>query len=123
MASEMASEISDALKRAKSCLLAAQQRQKACADRSRVEIKFSPGELVLLNTKNLKFKHSTNVKLARKLLPRVISPFTVETMVGKAAVRLKLPTGSTESIRLSTSRSSTITVPKWVVFFYHLCPC
>ena len=90
-ASTFLSDIDTTLRKAKSNLLAAQQRQKAYADQSRAEIIFSPGEQVIFSTKNLKFKHPTNAKLARKLLPRFIGPFSVVQMVGKAAVRLQLP--------------------------------
>jgi hypothetical protein len=92
-AATMADAIATALSSAKLKLHAAQQRQKAYADRHRKHIEFVPGQYVLLASKNLKFKQPPNRTLARKLLPKFLGPFMVEQMVGKAAVRLSLPPG------------------------------
>jgi hypothetical protein len=54
------------------CLIAAQQRQKALADKNRVEKTLKVGNKVLLSTKYLNLKHS---KKSRKLLPKWIGPF------------------------------------------------
>ncbi|KAJ9521151.1 hypothetical protein QJQ45_022858 [Haematococcus lacustris] len=51
------------------------------------EVEFSPGQLVLLSTKNLRLKPGK----AKKLLPRFIGPFKVLEHVGPVAVRLDLP--------------------------------
>ena len=79
-----------ALTFARKCLIAAQQRQKAYADQSRVEKVFSVGDKVLLNTKHLNIKHAeTN----RKLLPKWIGPFEVVQVVGPVAYELKMNPG------------------------------
>jgi hypothetical protein len=43
---------------ARKCLIAAQQRQKALADKNRIEKTLKVGDKVLLSTKYLKLKHS-----------------------------------------------------------------
>jgi hypothetical protein len=52
---------------ARKCLIAAQQRQKALADKNRVEKTLKVGDKVLLSMKYLHLKHS---KKSRKLLPK-----------------------------------------------------
>ena len=75
---------------ARKCLIAAQQRQKAFADKRRVEVIYKVGDKVLLSTKYLNLKHSeTN----RKLLPKWIGPFEVVQVVGPVAYKLKMNPG------------------------------
>jgi hypothetical protein len=74
---------------ARKCLIAApaQQRQKAFADKNRVEKTLKVGDKVLLSTKYLNLKHS---KKSRKLLPKWIGPFEVVQVVGPVAYKLKM---------------------------------
>ena len=76
-----------ALSRAKQLLQAAQDRQKAYADKKRRHVEFSVGQLVLLNTKNIKLKHPGSMKL----MPRWIGPFKVVKCVNEVAYKLELP--------------------------------
>jgi hypothetical protein len=62
---------------ARKCLIAAQQRQKALADKNRVEKTLKVGDKVL-STKYLNLKHSEK---SRKLLPKWIGPFEVVQVV------------------------------------------
>jgi RNase H-like domain found in reverse transcriptase/Reverse transcriptase (RNA-dependent DNA polymerase)/Integrase zinc binding domain/Chromo (CHRromatin Organisation MOdifier) domain/Retroviral aspartyl protease/Integrase core domain len=78
----------DALAKAKACILAAQQRQKAYADTKRRDVEFAVGDQVLLSTKNIQLKTLQGVD---KLLPKFIGPFSVESKVGMVAYRLSLP--------------------------------
>jgi hypothetical protein len=80
------SEMGATLTRARELLKAAQDRQKAYADKSRSPHTFQEGQLVLLSTKNLKFQ-----KGVRKLHPKYIGPFRVVQMVGQNAAKLDLP--------------------------------
>jgi hypothetical protein len=75
---------------ARKCLIAAQQRQKALADKSRVEKTLKVGDKVLLSTKYLNLKHSEK---SRKLLPKWIGPFEVVQVVGPVAYKLKMNPG------------------------------
>jgi hypothetical protein len=75
---------------ARKCLIAAQQRQKALADRNRVEKTLKVGDKVLLSTKYPNLKHS---KKSCKLLPKWIGPFEVVQVVGPAAYKLKMNPG------------------------------
>jgi hypothetical protein len=75
---------------ARKCLIAAQQRQKALADKNRVEKTLKVGDKVLLSTKYLNLKHS---KKSRKLLPKWIGPFEVVQVVGPVAYKLKMNPG------------------------------
>jgi hypothetical protein len=75
------------LDRARDCLESARQRMKAYADRSRRDVSYQPGELVLLWTGNLRLK----LPGIKKLHPKYVGPFKVVHMVGSAAVRLELP--------------------------------
>ena len=76
------------LDKARASLHAAQQRQKAYADTHRKDVAYSPGDLVLLNSKNIRFKTG-----ARKLMPKWLGPYKVLRTVGPVAVALELPAG------------------------------
>jgi hypothetical protein len=73
--------------RARTCLEAARQRMQAYANRSRRDVSYKPGELVLLWTGNLRLR----LPGIKKLHPKYVGPFTVARMVGSAAVQLVLP--------------------------------
>ena len=75
-----------ALSEAKWCLHAAQQRDKAAADKRRNDREFHVGDQVLLSTHNLRLKTGS-----RKLLPRYIGPFPIIRRINKAAYQLQLP--------------------------------
>ena len=81
-------QMHECLERAKLCLLAAQSRDKAYADRKTRPMTFEVNQRVLLSTKNLQIGKS---HLTRKLLPRFIGPFTVLEKVGTQAYELELP--------------------------------
>ena len=76
-----------ALKEAKAHLVAAQQRQKAYANKRRRDVVFKVGASVLLSTKYIAIKHPGS----RKLLPKYIGPFTVLAHIGQVAYKLQLP--------------------------------
>jgi hypothetical protein len=61
------------------------RQEKAYIKRHTV-VSFQKGDLVLLSTKNIRFKMSH-----RKLLPKFIGPFRVLEVVGKQAYCLALP--------------------------------
>ncbi|KAJ9522192.1 hypothetical protein QJQ45_008022 [Haematococcus lacustris] len=75
------------VKQARHFMEQAQQRQAYLTNKGRRDVEFSPGQLVLLSTKNLRLKPGK----AKKLLPRFIGPFKVLEHVGPVAVRLDLP--------------------------------
>jgi hypothetical protein len=75
---------------ARKCLIAAQQRQKALADKRRVDQVYKVGDKVLLSLKYLNLKHS---ETSRKLLPKWIGPFEVVQVVGPVAYKLKMNPG------------------------------
>jgi hypothetical protein len=74
--------LQSALSLARKCLIAAQQRQKAFADKRRVEEVYKVGDKVLLSTKYLNLKH---IKTNRKLLPKWIAT-TVARANGESRV-------------------------------------
>jgi hypothetical protein len=59
---------------ARKLLIAAQQRQKAYADKHRIEKSYKIGNQVLLSTKYLNIKHG---KTNRKFVSKWIGPFKV----------------------------------------------
>jgi hypothetical protein len=75
---------------ARKSLIAAQQRQKAYADKHRIEKSYKFGELVLLSTKYLNIKHG---KTNRKLLSKWIGPFKVVLKVGPISYKLEMNPG------------------------------
>jgi hypothetical protein len=75
---------------ARKCLITAQQRQKALADKRRVDQVYNVGDKVLLGTRYLNLKHS---ETSRKLLPKWIGPFEVVHVVGPVAYKLKMNPG------------------------------
>ena len=81
-------EVQLALSRARQCLNAARDRQKALADKRRRDVSFAVGQQVLLNTKNLKVTQGV-----RKLTPRWVGPFSITALIGPVAARLALPAG------------------------------
>jgi hypothetical protein len=86
-ATSLAERIQTSVARAKLCLQAAQQRQKAYADMHRRELQFAVGDEVLLSTKNIKVKTAGT----HKLLPKWIGPFKVLQCVNEVAYKLTLP--------------------------------
>lgn len=81
---------SEQLAHAKRCLVAAQQRQKAYADKLRSPAPdFAVGDLVLVQTKHFRLMSGLKAKLA----PRFLGPFEVKAKIGPAnlAYRLELP--------------------------------
>ena len=87
-ASVRARQIHENLNRAKECMLAAQSRDKAYADRRTRPLHFEVNQRVLLSTRNL---HISKTNLTRKLLPRFIGPFKVLNKIGSQAYELELP--------------------------------
>ena len=82
--------LQSSLSLARKCLIAAQQRQKALADKRRVDQVYKVGDKVLLSTKYLNLKHR---EPSRKLLPKWIGPFEVVQVVGPVAYKLKMNPG------------------------------
>ena len=80
-------ELQEAVKRARVCLEAAQQRQKAYADRRRSDVTIVVGDKVLLSTRNIHLKHPGSTKL----LPKWLGPFEVIKQVNPVAFKLQLP--------------------------------
>jgi hypothetical protein len=75
---------------ARKLLIAAQQRQKAYADKHMIEKSYKIGEQVLLSMKYLNIKHG---KTNRKLLPKWIGPFRVVSKVGPVSYKLEINPG------------------------------
>uniref|UniRef100_A0AAQ4S1T4 Chromo domain-containing protein n=1 Tax=Gasterosteus aculeatus aculeatus TaxID=481459 RepID=A0AAQ4S1T4_GASAC len=68
-------------------LLRTADRNRRQADRHRSPApEYTPGQKVLLNTKDVPLKAST-----RKLSPRFIGPFEIQAVISPTAVRLNLP--------------------------------
>lgn len=86
-AQDMAKQLQQRLADAKLAIQKAQNRQRQQANKKRDFAMYNTGDLVLLNTKNFRFK-STGV---RKLMPRWCGPFKVEKAIGLVAYRLELP--------------------------------
>jgi hypothetical protein len=75
---------------ARKLLIAAQQRQKAYADKHMIETSYKVGERVLLSTKYLNIKHG---KTNRKLLPKWIGPFKGVQKVGPVSYKVEMNPG------------------------------
>ena len=75
------------LARAKTCMLAAQQRQKHYYDKRHMLAEIAVGSNVLLATTNLHLKTVGTCKL----IPRWVGPFKVTARVGGMSYRLDLP--------------------------------
>jgi transposase InsO family protein len=86
-AQELRTRIQNILADAKRMLNDAKSRQKLYADRKRTDASLEPGQWVMLNTKNLRFKGPTS----RKLLPKWLGPFKVQAAVNPVAYTLELP--------------------------------
>ena len=80
-AQDLARRIAESLSVAKSCLIAAQDRDKHYADLKRKAFKVKPGQWVLLSTKNLtraaRLSEEDTKEVRRKLFPRFMGPFKV----------------------------------------------
>ena len=84
---EVAKRVSEAVKRAKTCLQQAQQRAKEYADKNRREVNYEVGDKVLISTKNLKLK----VRKDTKLLPKYVGPVSIVKRIGPVAYKVELP--------------------------------
>lgn len=92
-AADYARAMRERLQRAKELICAAQSRQKAHADKKRVEVTYEEGDWVMLNTRNLKRKGPKDAakKARTKLLPRFIGPYRIRALHGPVAAELELP--------------------------------
>jgi len=84
---DLPAHISDVHQLVKAQLELAQARMRAAADRSRRPLEFGVGDLVKLNTTNLKLAGQSS----RKLKDRFVGPFRVSAVVSPVAYKLDLP--------------------------------
>lgn len=96
-AENMLTSLRDSLNKAKENLRRAQDRQKQAADRRRRPTTYQVGDMVLLSTKNLDLRPSTETSGSKtkkkgtfKLMPKWIGPFKVMATIGPACT-LELP--------------------------------
>jgi hypothetical protein len=82
--------LQSSLSLARKLLIAAQQGQKALAEKRRVDRVYKVGKRVFLSTKYLNLEHR---EPSRKLLPKWIGPFEVVQVVGPVAYKLKMNPG------------------------------
>ncbi|KAJ9514979.1 hypothetical protein QJQ45_016951, partial [Haematococcus lacustris] len=97
-----------AVEQARQCLARAQKRMESYQDNKRREALYLPGDMVLLSTQNMRgLRRGLQLRtptpdsglrtptptpsLERGPKPRCVGPFSVQYMVGKAAVKLWLP--------------------------------
>jgi hypothetical protein len=81
-------DLQTAVNKAKTLLLAAQNRQKTYADKRRSpDPDYAVGQEVLLSSKNIPLKHPGS----HKLLPRWLGPFRVAKRISSVAYKLELP--------------------------------
>ncbi len=88
-ANRMIEQMRQQLRRARDCILRAQDRQKAYADLKRRgfdEAEYAKGQKVLLDTRNLNLKTPGS----RKLMARWAGPFKITEKIGSHAYRLDL---------------------------------
>ena len=83
-----AKDMHEHLEKAKACMIAAQNRDKAYADKKTRPQSFEVGQRVLLSTKNLHIKQNN---LTKKLLSRYLGPFKLLNKMGSQAYELELP--------------------------------
>ncbi len=69
----------------------AQQSQKAYANKGRRDVTYDVGEMLLLNTRNVRWKS----RGTPKLMPRWVGPYKVLERVGPVAYRIDLPASMT----------------------------
>ena len=90
-------DTTDAMRRAKEAMQAAQDRMSFYRNKGRRPQEFAVGDQVLLKSTNIHFKGTavkrggTSPKQTRKLLPKWVGPFKVSERIGELAYRLELP--------------------------------
>jgi len=85
----------DRTQHAKDCIRLAQERQKKQADKSRRPVSYKVGDMVLLSTRNLKFK----AKAVPKFAPKWVGPYEILTVVAARSLDNK-PLAETTTVRL-----------------------
>jgi hypothetical protein len=75
------------LKQAKTCIQAAQSRQKHYADKRRSDVRYEVGDKVLLSVKHFRLPKGRSSKLS----PRFVGPFRISKVVNDVAYALELP--------------------------------
>ena len=79
-------KMKESLERAKDCMRIAQERQSRYASKKRRDLEFQVGDIVMLDSKNLKLK----MEGAHKLGHRFIGPYKILKRVGPVSYELEL---------------------------------